>query len=496
MISPAALSGYLLEEVLAKMLASSGYRLLVDAEQDHDALTVGKHGLLVHGRGADHQADALGDLAVPIPFSLPVRLFLEAKFKGQPVGLTDVRNALAVVTDVNERYSTDGAQGLRLPFRRYHYRYSLFSMSGFTGPAQDFALAHQISLVDMQGAAFEGLREMITQATNELLELAARSNITVLPTQQARMVVRVALGTMDGRHVAPEADAHNLLPERPLRALADALARQVSGDRLVLGFLKAPFLLALQPDDVHEFKHWLRHAPAHVEVRIRFARGGPVEGDWVIIPDGAPRGARLRFGIPARLLEWLVSGEALPAELAAQAKQEFFSSVVIFYHTGRSVELRLIRPNAGWLTRDASPTLSRYDQLKEDLTDPDLPEPPIWRRRDADATHTTGSWTTGAAGELLRRLEDEGWVAQTLVLRAVAINGGRITRQQIFSAAGFSAERTLRGFLRPVERITSDLESEGRLQPEVAPALKREPPTGSELVFVSPPVLVRVLRQM
>ncbi|GAA1719140.1 hypothetical protein GCM10009745_80100 [Kribbella yunnanensis] len=82
MISGAALGGYLLEEALANLLRRNGYRLLQQVSDDPQALRKAGHGLLVRGRGADHQADALGDLIVPAPFSLPVRLFVEGKTEG------------------------------------------------------------------------------------------------------------------------------------------------------------------------------------------------------------------------------------------------------------------------------------------------------------------------------------------------------------------------------------------------------------------------------
>ena len=155
MISLPALRGYVLEEVLARLIGASGYRLLVEPNQDPEALVMGNHGLLVRGRGADHQADVLGQLLwVPI-FSLPIRLFVEAKFTGQRVGLHVVRNAHGVIHDVNEYYRAVPA-AMRT-HQRYSYRYSLFSASGFTHDAASYALAHQISLIDLSGSSFQPL---------------------------------------------------------------------------------------------------------------------------------------------------------------------------------------------------------------------------------------------------------------------------------------------------------------------------------------------------
>lgn len=145
-----ALRGYLLEEALALLLRGSGYRLLTDATGEPELIAHGQE-LLVRGRGAAHQVDVLGELLFTPAFSLPIRLFLEAKFAGR-MGLAVVRNAHGVVFDVNENY-VPRAAGKR-PERRYRYTYALFSTGGFTADAQQYAIAHQISLIDLVGAEF------------------------------------------------------------------------------------------------------------------------------------------------------------------------------------------------------------------------------------------------------------------------------------------------------------------------------------------------------
>lgn len=193
MVSESALRGYVLEEILARLLSQSGYQLLVEASQNRDALRDGRHGLLVRGRGSDHQADALGELLIPAPFSLPLRLFVEAKFRGSPAGIADVRNALGVVNDVNEKFATDAP--VDFPLRRHHYRYALFSASGFTGNAQKYALAHQISLIDLQGPAFADLRAITEKTARDLLKLAGQAGLPQFPLGQMRQVLRAALAT-------------------------------------------------------------------------------------------------------------------------------------------------------------------------------------------------------------------------------------------------------------------------------------------------------------
>ena len=52
----------------------------------------------------------LGEFAYTPAFSLPIRLFLEAKFYTTPCGLDVVRNALGVIPDVNQNSQDRRAQ--------------------------------------------------------------------------------------------------------------------------------------------------------------------------------------------------------------------------------------------------------------------------------------------------------------------------------------------------------------------------------------------------
>lgn len=117
-------------------------------------------------RSANHQADTLGEFVFVPPFSLPVRLFVEAKFRQETTGIEAVRDAFGVVCDVNENYVQHGPASR--PRRRHRYVYTLFSTSGFSAPAQEYAIAHQISLVDLSGDGFEWLRSAASAAARPL----------------------------------------------------------------------------------------------------------------------------------------------------------------------------------------------------------------------------------------------------------------------------------------------------------------------------------------
>lgn len=85
-----------------------------------------------------------------------MHLFCEAKHVKAPIGLEVVRNALGVVTDVNAHFGSlrSAAVTTGVPLKRYQYRYALFSASGFTSDAEEYALAYQISLVDLRAPSF------------------------------------------------------------------------------------------------------------------------------------------------------------------------------------------------------------------------------------------------------------------------------------------------------------------------------------------------------
>lgn len=192
-ISPGQLAGYLLEEILAWMLRSSGYRLLTKSSDDPVELDCGGNGLRVRGRGAQHQADVLGELLYVPPFSLPLRMFVEAKcYRSERVGLGEVRNAHGVIHDVNQNWATQSRS--RQPRQRYHYLYSMFSTSGFTSAAQEYAQAHQIVLVDLSTPAFRSLRNAVRDSARRLIEAWSNANDD-FPTAWLRAELRSLLGT-------------------------------------------------------------------------------------------------------------------------------------------------------------------------------------------------------------------------------------------------------------------------------------------------------------
>lgn len=73
---------------------------------------------------------------------------------------------------------------------------------------------------------------------------------------------------------------------------------------------------------------------------------------------------------------------------------------------------------------------------------------------------TDGKWTANAVLRLLSILDYEAPV-QAEVIRAAAANGGSVERTQVYAIGQYDPNRMLRGFTRPVARVTRKLQAEG-----------------------------------
>ncbi len=58
----------------------------------------------LRGRGASHQIDAFGTLAIPTAFTYPIRLIAEAKCYSSTIQLYQIRSFLGVIKDISENY--------------------------------------------------------------------------------------------------------------------------------------------------------------------------------------------------------------------------------------------------------------------------------------------------------------------------------------------------------------------------------------------------------
>lgn len=360
MIRESHLRGYLLEEALAWLLRNSGYRLLVDKSQDKDELTLSGSGLCVRGRGADHQADVLGEFAFTPAFSFPIRLFLEAKFTRQKTGLAAVRNAHGVVHDINENFVHGHGHRLR---KRFRYVYALFSAKGFAKDAQDFALAHQISLVDLSGPTFSSLLAPVERTAAELYRIQVDHHIQTFPVSWVRGQLRHLLATMPtlqhNQPTYPEprqrrfAEAAN-----PILATFAASYADRQQNELLLGFPSAPFILPLATDDAATF---LAYSMANPEHQIKLQRTGYPTAEWTVSPSDAPRadspfadieiGYRLTFNLPEHLESWISQYEENHVSRERAVKRTLLSDIVVYRMEGDNLQTFQLQYKPGDLRR-------------------------------------------------------------------------------------------------------------------------------------------------
>lgn len=466
MITAAALGGYILEEVLAELLAHNGYRLLA-AHDDQDVLVDKGHGLVIHGRGADHQADALGELQLPIPFALPVRLFLEAKNRSSKVDLTDVRNAHGLLADVNQHYGADAAY--RKPLARYEYRYAIFSAAGFTEDAQKFALAHQLSLIDLSGPGFRVLTQAVDAATGRLHARAEQLGLETFPIGRMRRALREAWGAeesvdatsansayVEGRETGTISDVELLDWAAQLKA---ALYVDEAQQGLLLGFPPAAFVLALKPDSMQDFEDHLEQTTSpSIPVVISFSGISGQPGDWAIRPTTGPHFV-LRFGLPGALENWLLR-QKVEHSGASELALEHLSHISIFVED-RLVTLRYT-PAEALAPEEPLPT-SASDTSELRRSYHAVEDEPAGRMPDADVPRTVGpDWSLVSVNKLLSQLDSQA-PRQAKLIRAAAAAGGRLSRDEVVRVADFDRARTLRGLTRPTNRITAELIRKGDL---------------------------------
>lgn len=269
-ISLQALGGYVLEELLARLIRNTGYRLIVDPRQDPIELENSGNGLVVRGRGGRHQVDVLGELAWIPAFTFPLRLFVEAKARGTRTGIPDVRNAVGVLTDVNQNFAS-AASASRAPVPRFSYRYALFSTSGFSRPAAEYALAHQISLIDLSLADFDDIIELaqdIAAASHDELRGGGRR------IRDFRAQLRSRLGTwpLDG-----EDPQSQTVTDRWFETVVSRtnLERRVQAiGELFVGMASGPYLFVLRSRDPASRRRTVRGGLAAARDDHLAGRGG------------------------------------------------------------------------------------------------------------------------------------------------------------------------------------------------------------------------------
>tara|TARA_R110002111_G_scaffold259563_1_gene329721 strand:+ start:166 stop:1293 length:1128 start_codon:yes stop_codon:yes gene_type:complete len=185
----------LLEEAVLYILSFSGYTPIIPEDHNEGHFKGDK----LKGRGTVHQVDAIGECWHTPAFGHQQRLLVEAKMKSKNgVGLDVVCKSKAVLDDVNQFWNS---KHRKIGLKRYHYQYAIFTTDRFSGPAQDFAYAHDLFLVPMsEHAGLSGLITAIRKAAQTIDERWVQSPEgkdpdKSFPLKAYREFVRKELGT-------------------------------------------------------------------------------------------------------------------------------------------------------------------------------------------------------------------------------------------------------------------------------------------------------------
>ncbi|WP_341684315.1 PIN-like domain-containing protein [Nocardia farcinica] len=91
-------------------------------------------------------------------------------------------------------------------------------------------------------------------------------------------------------------------------------------------------------------------------------------------------------------------------------------------------------------------------------------------QRVRDETPEVTPWDFDSLSAVLATLDQQNY-AQADVIREAAANGGNISRRRVYELDGRDEGQMLRGFTRPVTRITAELQAAGRVPHGVQPLL-------------------------
>jgi hypothetical protein len=137
----------------------------------------------VEGRGTHHQIDALVSPLHSHAFIYPIRLAVEAKCEKNAVSLKTVRSAVGTLFDLNQNYFAQRLAGNReVRVQRFNYHGALFAVNGYSQDAEQFAMAHQLFLIDYSHVAsmrgvVDALLGLELEDFDEVLRTNRRGNL-------------------------------------------------------------------------------------------------------------------------------------------------------------------------------------------------------------------------------------------------------------------------------------------------------------------------------
>jgi hypothetical protein len=364
-VAPGVLKGYLLEEVVAYLISKAGYRLLTDPQDDPYDLSWKANGLQVRGRGGLHQADVLGEFAWAPAFGSPLRLFVEAKWRGLGrgrLGIPEARHAVGILQDVNQslvtidaRLSTadsdGGPEDTQLSGRGfcYSYRYALCSTSGFTLGAQAYALAHQVALLDLSHTDYDAIRNVVDYVGNELVEFIGSEepgDVSGLAGTRPT-IVRTIRSTLRHQMWGGEFDDFS----EEVRVIISPLIEQVQAvGELFIGVSATGFVIILKADNPDVMVRHM-HARQDPQTTVHFSIGENGSTQWqIILHSSGIEDCNLSFALPDAMLHVLnEKRENGRRSTMLDFKQQHFSRITVYRMTENKSLVCSLRLDRNWL---------------------------------------------------------------------------------------------------------------------------------------------------
>lgn len=332
--------GALLEEAVLFLLSRVGYRIVHYPADSIDPSDIkdGHSGLELEGRGTWHQIDAIAEQYYTPAFMYPLRLLVEAKFyTHSPVGLNVVRNSVGVLKDISENcFSKHRFRGA-LSTVRFNYQSAVFGVSGFTKPAVEYAIAHQIFLIEYKNVpVIQPLVDAIRDFDEACLTTQGKNSIS-----DVRKILREALNI--GAYTA---DLHRFLTLRGVEVINQRVRRAVLNIRgSYFGMLQGRWPMhLLTPQPLPE--------DAFTSDVVKCRLFGERNWHWCFTPvdvdQNDPRWFELQFFLPVELAK-IVGQNWGDSRMVANDKENYFSFITITGKIGdtwRSVRLEL---DQNWL---------------------------------------------------------------------------------------------------------------------------------------------------
>lgn len=326
-ITLSAFKGFILEEVLSKLLENSGYSLIdknVLIDNKHPEFISRGNGLNIKGRGGIHQADVLGQFPFSFPFNYPIRLFIEAKYRTKKTGIDVVRSAIGILTDLNSNYQTIDLNNEHLLVQRFNYNYAIFSTSGFSENAIKLAIAYKITLIDLGGSEYESLLNVINEVASELHYYIDKEEIELV---EIRHQIRARLFNNKERKKmqTQSLDETNYAIKKLVHAINEY-------EDLYLASVNSPFSILIKPDFPKKFKdHIKNNEKSTFEVSINWKIENP--NTWHIYNvDSREKELNFTFYLPKLIKNYVFNNKSSNDIVAnaLNAKGQFFERIVFY----------------------------------------------------------------------------------------------------------------------------------------------------------------------